>query len=107
MLNNSFSDLNECDSVPCRNGGTCTNTPGSYMCDCGLIGFEGPTCEDGKVYTTGYKLVCQFSLPTETVTVRHTCIWFSPRLSAISFFMPRLLSRQEADSNGQTRQEAI
>ena len=69
---------------------------------------------------TGYKRVCQFSLPAETV--HH--IWLPPRLSAISCFLPRLLcsgisilqklsvwlcceSRQEAESNGQSLQKAI
>ena len=36
---------------------------------------------------TGYKRVCQFSLPAETV--RHN--WLPLRLSAISCFLPRLL----------------
>ena len=40
-----------------------------------------------ELFSTGYKRVRQFSLPAETV--RH--IWLPPRLSAISFFLPRLL----------------
>lgn len=28
---------------PCKNGGTCTNTPSSFACTC-KPGFEGPTC---------------------------------------------------------------
>eukprot|EP00729_Bicosta_minor_P009178 gene9178-34515_t len=38
----SFVDL--CDlKQPCKNGGTCTNTPSSFTCTC-KPGFEGPTC---------------------------------------------------------------
>ncbi|KAI4497448.1 hypothetical protein M0802_007459 [Mischocyttarus mexicanus] len=37
--------LKQCEVyTPCRNGGTCTNLPGSYKCDCRL-GFNGQTCE--------------------------------------------------------------
>lgn len=38
-------DINECaQSSPCRNGGTCRNTRGSYICDC-PNGYEGRQCE--------------------------------------------------------------
>ncbi|KAM5238007.1 fibrillin-3 [Ctenodactylus gundi] len=42
--------VNECarDPLPCR-GGTCTNTDGSYMCQCPLghqLAAEGSACED-------------------------------------------------------------
>ncbi|XP_077867293.1 neural-cadherin-like, partial [Saccoglossus kowalevskii] len=36
-----------CDSNPCYNGGTCTNTPSGYVCECSTE-FEGPNCEDVK-----------------------------------------------------------
>ncbi|XP_014607947.1 PREDICTED: basement membrane-specific heparan sulfate proteoglycan core protein isoform X7 [Polistes canadensis] len=37
--------LKQCEVfIPCRNGGTCTDLPGSYKCDCRL-GFNGQTCE--------------------------------------------------------------
>jgi len=44
-------DINECDSDPCQNGATCTETSdgiipttGVYHCECNL-GFTGPNCE--------------------------------------------------------------
>merc|ERR1712168_1794893 len=37
------TDINECDSDPCRNGGTCTNTQGSYFCRC-QEGWAGNHC---------------------------------------------------------------
>ncbi|XP_074046823.1 sushi, nidogen and EGF-like domain-containing protein 1 isoform X1 [Macrotis lagotis] len=36
-------DVNECDSDPCQNGGTCTHGINSFSCQC-LPGFKGPTC---------------------------------------------------------------
>merc|ERR1712212_173381 len=40
------TDINECDSDPCRNGGTCTNTQGSYFCRC-QEGWTGNYCNQG------------------------------------------------------------
>src|SRR5271165_6487091 len=39
-----FADVNECNTFPCKNGGTCTNNPGSYNCSC-PSGFTGQNCE--------------------------------------------------------------
>ncbi|XP_043503640.1 basement membrane-specific heparan sulfate proteoglycan core protein isoform X1 [Polistes fuscatus] len=38
--------LKQCEVfAPCRNGGTCTDLPGSFKCDCRL-GFNGQTCDN-------------------------------------------------------------
>lgn len=42
-----FSDVNECASHPCQNGGACTHGVNSFSCQC-PDGFGGPTCETGK-----------------------------------------------------------
>lgn len=42
-----FSDVNECASHPCQNGGTCTQGINRFSCQC-PAGFGGPTCEAGK-----------------------------------------------------------
>ena len=40
-------DINECQiSNPCKNGGQCENTHGSYECKC-TPGFTGQNCETG------------------------------------------------------------
>ena len=38
-------DINECESDPCQNGGTCTNTDGSFNCMCSS-GYTGDVCLD-------------------------------------------------------------
>lgn len=34
------SDLDECASFPCKNGGTCIDQPGNYSCQC-VAPFKG------------------------------------------------------------------
>lgn len=38
------TEINECDSSPCRNGGICRNLIGGYKCICEK-GFQGQNCE--------------------------------------------------------------
>ena len=46
-------DINECDdSSTCNGVGACTDTPGSYTCDCTDTGYEGTDCETGKLILT-------------------------------------------------------
>lgn len=43
------TDINECaKGNPCKNGGTCVNTIGSYKCTCRKE-FSGKHCETGKI----------------------------------------------------------
>jgi hypothetical protein len=46
-INFFISDVDECLSFPCKNGGSCYDNVGSYSCIC-PPGWEGPTCEIGK-----------------------------------------------------------
>ena len=41
-----FTDKNECESNPCKNGGTCTDKVNKFSCQCAL-GYEGDKCEIG------------------------------------------------------------
>ena len=45
----SISDVDECATgTPC-NSGSCSNTPGTFTCDCTGTGFEGDTCQNGEL----------------------------------------------------------
>ena len=41
-------DINECESNPCENGGTCTDMDYGYRCSC-KSGFTGSECETGTL----------------------------------------------------------
>ena len=53
------SDIEECLTDPCLNGGMCMETPGNYTCFC-VPQWEGTHCENGKD-TDGFYLVLEFS----------------------------------------------
>ena len=42
-----FADIDECNSGPCMNGGTCTDEINKHNCTC-VPGFTGPYCETSK-----------------------------------------------------------
>ena len=44
-----ISDVDECQSSPCKNGGTCLNQQAGYSCKC-KDGYSGEHCEEGNAY---------------------------------------------------------
>ena len=42
-----FTDIDECASAPCQNGGTCTDQVNGYLCQC-ASGYSGLQCQKGK-----------------------------------------------------------
>lgn len=44
----SHSDINDCESGPCQNGGTCIDKVSLYQCIC-AEGWEGPNCDNSKL----------------------------------------------------------
>lgn len=39
------TEINECESDPCQNGGICTDIVAGYYCNCTTTGFDGNNCE--------------------------------------------------------------
>ena len=44
----SFTGIPACESAPCLNGGSCTNTDTGFTCTC-AEGWRGNTCEESKL----------------------------------------------------------
>ena len=44
-----FLDIDECESNPCKNGGTCDEGINSYTCTC-VQRYTGHDCETGDIY---------------------------------------------------------
>ena len=43
-----ISEVHECKSSPCMNGGSCEDKVNSYECSC-VGGYTGEHCESGKI----------------------------------------------------------
>lgn len=43
-----FSDINECSSNPCKNGGACKDLVNGFICTC-VLGYGGVNCNTGIV----------------------------------------------------------
>ena len=48
-------DINECQSTPCQNGGTCNDAVNQYTCSC-VAGYVGTHCETGGYDVLGLDL---------------------------------------------------
>ena len=44
-----FTEINECDSDPCQNNGTCDEKVNGYECQCPLF-IDGTNCEIGRIW---------------------------------------------------------
>ena len=42
-----FLDIDECATIPCQNGGSCTDQVNGYTCNC-IAGYDGINCETGN-----------------------------------------------------------
>ena len=40
-------DIDDCVTIPCQNGGSCTDQVNSYTCNC-ADGYDGTNCETGN-----------------------------------------------------------
>ena len=50
-------EIDECESNPCQNGGTCTNLVGAYECEC-VQEYYGDNCEN-KIDNCEFNNTCQ------------------------------------------------
>ena len=48
-----FSDIDECKSNPCKNGGTCGDLINGFNCSC-VLGFDGTLCEHSEYSVSEY-----------------------------------------------------
>ena len=53
------SEIKQCDSKPCQNGGTCVEDTTGYTCTC-ASGYTGTNCQTGKVTHSGIVLIISF-----------------------------------------------
>jgi Notch-like protein len=42
-----YTDIDECSSNPCENGGTCNDLVNGYDCTC-VPGYNGINCDNGE-----------------------------------------------------------
>ena len=52
LTSRPFSDVDECASSPCVNGGACVNLVNEYQCNC-VSGFMGRDCEISELSVVG------------------------------------------------------
>ena len=55
MLFSHLTDIDECSSNPCENGGTCNDAVDMYTCDCDA-GYNGDNCETSKFSVIHYNM---------------------------------------------------
>ena len=49
MIDDLSSGIPACESAPCLNGGSCTDTDTGFTCTC-TKGWRGNTCEESKFF---------------------------------------------------------
>ena len=71
-----FIDIDECESQPCLNNGTCTDEVNDVTCTCSE-GFTGSRCETGKVKHINPKriLLCKYKTTFLSLKALKTCCY--------------------------------
>lgn len=60
IMSVSHEDIDECQSNPCRNGGTCVDGLASFKCVC-LPSYAGLYCEEGKFRVNLTNFISKFT----------------------------------------------
>ena len=47
LLHNAISEIDVCESDPCKNGANCSRAEDKYICNC-VPGYTGLTCDTGS-----------------------------------------------------------
>ena len=68
------TDINECYSSPCQNGGTCEDLVNGYTCYC-LSGYSGDHCQIGKTPSLIVSYVSSFLLLFQYNTIQLYCLY--------------------------------
>lgn len=68
-----IAEINNCDSSPCQNNGTCTNRVNNYTCNC-IPGFTGGNCETRKLHSNTVIIIIVVAVVVVIVVVTIICI---------------------------------
>ena len=69
-----IADINECDSNPCVNDGTCTDGDNLFTCAC-AAGFMGDACEQSKIiFSTQYTFHTKTTSPMQYFAINYEMI---------------------------------
>ena len=77
----TLTDINECDSSPCENGGTCEDQVNGYMCHC-QSGYNGDHCQTGK--TPSLIVSCVFLFFSFRLAPEFVSLVFVPEFQVVS-----------------------
>ena len=72
-----FTDLDECASGPCQNGGQCINQDNMYTCIC-TTGWEGENCEIGMYKNSVFHWVPFVALRANVLCQHEVNILYPP-----------------------------
>ena len=73
LLLSSSSDINECASNPCQNGGTCVDAVNGYSCSC-VNGWAGEHCATGSRINLYALTIIDITLYTTGWMITNSCI---------------------------------
>lgn len=68
-----FSDINECENSPCQNEGRCTDSEGSFSCNC-TDGWEGPVCDQSNHNACDKTLFKEFKKPMTVLSTIYSLL---------------------------------